>query len=112
MAPISWNDFKKVEIRIGTIIEITDFPEAIKQAYKLKIDLGEKIGVKNSSAQITELYSKKDLLNKQVLVVVNFSPKQIGPFISECLITGFYNDKNQVVLAVPDNSIQNGSLLS
>tara|TARA_Y100001970_G_scaffold251331_1_gene324008 strand:- start:743 stop:1081 length:339 start_codon:yes stop_codon:yes gene_type:complete len=112
MTTISWNDFKKIEIRIGTIIEAIDFPEAEKPAYKLKVDLGKEIGIKQSSAQITELYSKKDLLNKQVVVVVNFTPKQIGPFISECLVTGFYNNDNQVILAVPDRTIQNGSRLS
>ena len=111
MNNINWNDFKKVELRIGTIIEITDFPEAKKPAYKLKIDLGEKIGIKQSSAQITELYSKKELLNKQIIVVTNFSNKQVGPFISECLVTGFYNKDNKVILAVPDKSIQNGSRL-
>ena len=112
MTTISWNDFKKIEIRIGTIIEAIDFPEAEKPAYKLKVYLGKEIGIKQSSAQITELYSKKDLLNKQVVVVVNFTPKQIGPFISECLVTGFYNNDNQVILAVPDRTIQNGSRLS
>ena len=112
MSTISWNDFKKIEIQIGTIVEAIDFPEAQKPAYKLKIDLGKKIGIKKTSAQITELYSKKDLLKKQVLVVVNLPSKQIGPFISECLVTGFYNDNNQVVLAVPDSSIHNGSCLT
>ena len=111
MTNISWNDFKKVELRVGTIIEATDFPKAQKSAYKLKIDLGNKIGIKQSSAQITKKYSKKDLINKQVIVVVNFSPKQIGPFMSECLVTGFYNNDNEVILAIPDSSIQNGARL-
>ena len=112
MEKINWEDFKKVEIRIGTIIEVKDFSEAIKPAYKLKVDLGKKIGIKQSSAQITGLYSKKDLIGQQVMVVVNFPPKKIGPFISECLITGFYRKNKEVVLAVPDKKVENGSLLA
>ena len=111
MKNITWDEFKKVEIRVGTIIEVNDFSEAIKPAYQIKVDLGKKIGIKQSSAQITDLYSKNDLINKQVIVVVNFPPKKIGPFISECLITGFYNDGNKVVLATPDQSIPNGTIL-
>ena len=111
MNNITWDEFKKVEIRVGTIIEVNDFPEAIKAAYQIKVDLGKKIGIKQSSAQITDLYSKNDLINKQVIVVVNFPPKKIGPFISECLITGFYNDDDKVVLAIPDQSIPNGTIL-
>ena len=80
--------------------------------YKIKVDLGEQFGIKQSSAQITDLYSKEDLINKQVVVVVNFPPKKIGSFISECLITGFYRNDKKVVLAVPDKSISNGSLLT
>ncbi|SVC60312.1 uncharacterized protein METZ01_LOCUS313166 [marine metagenome] len=112
MNNITWEEFLKVEIRVGTIIEINDFPEAIKPAYKIKVDLGEEFGIKQSSAQITDLYSKEDLINKQVVVVVNFPPKKIGSFISECLITGFYRNDKKVVLAVPDKSISNGSLLA
>jgi len=112
MNNITWEEFLKVEIRVGTIIEINDFPEAIKPAYKIKVDLGEQLGIKQSSAQITDLYSKEDLINKQVVVVVNFPPKKIGSFISECLITGFYRNDKKVVLAVPDKSISNGSLLA
>ena len=112
MNKISWNDFKKIEIRVGTIIEVNDFPEAIKPAYQVKVDLGSKIGIKQSSAQITELYSKNELINKQVIVVVNFPSKKIGPFVSECLITGFYKDEKSVVLAVPDKELKNGSLLA
>ena len=111
MSKISWEDFKKIEIRIGTIIEVQDFPEAIKPAYKIRLDLGDELGIKQSSAQITDLYKKEELLNKKVLVVTNFLPKKIGPFISECLITGFYRKDNKVVLAVPDKKIKNGSLL-
>ena len=112
MNNITWEEFLKVEIRVGTIIEINDFPEAIKSAYKIKVDLGEQLGIKQSSAQIIDLYSKEDLINKQVVVVVNFPPKKIGSFISECLITGFYRNDKKVVLAVPDKSISNGSLLA
>ena len=108
---INWEDFKKVEIRVGTIIEALDFPEAIKPAYKLKVDLGSKIGIKNSSAQITELYFKDELIDQQVLVVVNLNPKKIGPFISECLVTGFYKNNKDVVLATPNKKIPDGSLL-
>ena len=108
---INWEDFKKVEIRVGTIIEALDFPEAIKPAYKLKVYLGSKIGIKNSSAQITELYFKDELIDQQVLVVVNLNPKKIGPFISECLVTGFYKNNKDVVLATPNKKIPDGSLL-
>ena len=110
MNNITWEEFLKVEIRVGTIIEINDFPEAIKPAYKIKVDLGGQLGIKQSSAQITDLYSKNDLINKQV--VVNFLPKKIDSFISECLITGFYRNDKKVVLAVPDKLISNGALLA
>ena len=111
MKKINWEEFQKVEIRVGTIIEAQDFPEAIKSAYKIKVDLGNEIGIKQSSAQITDLYSKKNLIGKQVIVVVNLYPKKIGSFISECLITGFYNENKKVILTVPDEQIENGSLL-
>ena len=111
MENITWDEFKKIEIRVGTIIEVNDFPEAIKPAYQIKIDLGKEIGIKRSSAQFTDLYSKDELINKQVIVVVNFTPKKIGSFISECLITGFYNKDKKVILAIPDKSINNGALL-
>ena len=112
MSDITWDDFTKVELRVGTIIEVNDFPEARKPAYQVKVDFGEDIGIKKSSAQITDLYSKDDLINKQVVAVVNFPPKQIDSFMSECLITGFYNSDNNVVLAVPDQLIPNGALLA
>ena len=112
MSHINWDDFQKVEIRVGTIIEANDFSEAIKPAYQLKVDLGEKIGIKQSSAQITDLYSKEELIGKQVVAVVNFPPKKIGPFISECLVTGFYKDGKSVVLATSDKKIPNGSRLA
>ena len=112
MEEINWNDFEKVQLRNGTIIEVLDFPEARKPAYKLTIDSGVKIGMKKSSAQITDLYTKEDLLGKQIIGVVNFPPKQIGPFVSECLVTGFIEDGGGVVLAVPDIKSRNGTKLA
>ena len=112
MKTIEWNDFQKVDIRVGTIIEVEDFPEAKKPALKLKVDFGEEIGVKKSSAQITELYTKDMLLNKQVLAVVNFPPKQIGPMISECLVTGLHRPDGSVVLSTVDMELPNGARLA
>ena len=111
MEQVNWNDFEKVELRIGTIIEVNDFPEARIPAYKIKADFGSEIGVKNSSARITEHYSKDELMNKKIIGVVNFPPKQIGPFISEFLCTGFYREDETVILAVPDKDVPNGSKL-
>jgi len=111
METITWTDFEKVELRIGTIIDVQDFPEARKPAYKLTIDFGEEIGIRKSSAQITRLYTRDTLLGKQVLAVVNFAPKQVGPFMSECLVTGFHRDDGPVVLAAPDAPIPNGTKL-
>lgn len=111
METIEWSDFDKVELRIGTIIDVEDFPEARKPAYKLKVDFGDVIGVKKSSAQITDIYSKEDLLDTQVLAVVNFPSKQIGPMRSECLVTGFYREDGAVVLARPDSAVPNGAKL-
>ena len=110
MKQITWNDFEKVELRVGTIIEVQDFPEARKPAYKLTIDFGE-LGTKKSSAQITELYRKEDLISRQVVCVLNFPPKQIGPFVSQCLTTGFADDMGRVVLAQPERKVSNGSKL-
>ena len=90
MNKIAWSDFQKVELRIGTITAVEDFPEARKPAYKLLVDFGEEVGTRKSSAQITDLYDKKTLIGKQVMAVVNFPAKQIGPFMSECLVTGFH----------------------
>lgn len=112
MESISWDQFAVVELRTGTVIEVSDFPQARKAAYKLKVDFGADIGVKQSSAQITTLYTKEELLGKQVIAVVNFPIKQIGPFRSECLITGFYRPDGAVVLAVPDQAVPNGAKLA
>ncbi|TQV71109.1 tRNA-binding protein [Aliikangiella marina] len=109
---IDWQDFEKVDLRVGTIVDVEDFPEARKPAYRLKVDFGSDVGIKKSSAQITELYSKEQLLGKQVIAVVNFPPKQIGPVMSECLITGFHRTDGNVVLAVPDSEIGNGAKLA
>ncbi|TBW49392.1 tRNA-binding protein [Marinobacter halodurans] len=108
---ISWDDFEKVELRVGTIIEVSDFPEARKPAYKLKVDFGPEVGVRKSSAQITDLYDKETLLGKQVLAVTNFPPKQIGPFVSECLVTGVHNEDGAVALVSPDSGVSNGQRL-
>lgn len=112
MNQIAWDDFQKVELRIGTIIDAQDFPEARKPAYILQVDFGQAIGVKQSSAQITDLYTKAELPGKQVLAVVNFPPKQIGPIKSECLVTGFHREDGSVVLATPDMDMQNGARLA
>ncbi|MFC1848197.1 tRNA-binding protein [Chloroflexota bacterium] len=108
---ISWEDFQKVELRVGTIIDAQPFPEAKKPAYRLVVDFGE-CGTKKCSAQLTDLYSPSDLVGKQVVGVVNFPPKQIGPFISECLVTGFVQRNGQVVLAIPDKTVENGLRLA
>ncbi|NVJ49407.1 MAG: tRNA-binding protein [Gammaproteobacteria bacterium] len=104
MATISWQDFEQVELRVGTIIEAKPFPKAHKPAYQLWLDFGQPVGIKRSSAQITAHYTLNDLIGKQVLAVVNFPVKQIGPFMSECLVTGFHDSNGHVVLAVPDPS--------
>jgi len=109
---ISWAEFEKVELRAGTIVGVEDFPEARKPAYKLKVDFGDEIGVKKSSAQITELYAKEDLIGRQVLAVVNFPPRQIGPLRSECLVTGFHREDGAVVLVRPDSEVPNGAKLA
>lgn len=98
---ITWNDFQKIDIRVGKIIEVGDFPEAKNPSYKLKIDFGG-LGIKKSSAQITKLYSKEDLLNKQIVAVVNFPPKQIANFVSEVLVLGVVLEKGKVVLLQPE----------
>ncbi len=111
MTQISWQDFEKIDLRVGTIIKVDDFPEARKPAYKLLIDLGE-LGIKKSSAQITKLYIKDQLLGKQVMCVTNFPPKQIGNFISEVLTTGLIIDHGEVCLVIPERKVKNGLKLA
>lgn len=110
MQTIDLFDFQKVEIRIGTIIKATPFPEAKKAAYKLLVDLGEK-GTKNSSAQITDLYSPEELIGKQVICICNLKPRQIANFISEILVTGFSNPEGKIILATVDIPVPNGAPL-
>ena len=105
--PITWDDFEKIDVRVGTITEVTDFPKAKKPSYQLKIDFGE-LGIKNSSAQITTFYSKDVLIGKQVVAVVNFPPKQIANFFSECLVLGVYTETREVVLLQPERAVPNG----
>ncbi len=105
---INWDDFEKIDLRVGTIIAINDFPKARKPAYQLTIDFGSAIGIKKSSAQITVHYKKEDLLNRQVIAVVNFPPKQIADFISECLVLGVYDENNDVILLAPQREVKNG----
>ncbi|WP_111497391.1 tRNA-binding protein [Marinobacter bohaiensis] len=105
---ISWNDFEKVELRVGTIVEVLEFPEARRPAYKLQVDFGPEIGVRKSSAQITDHYSREELVGRQVLAVTNFPPKQIGPMRSECLVTGVPDRDGAVVLVSPDQPVENG----
>ena len=111
METISWNEFERVELRAGTVVEVEEFPEARKPAYKLTIDFGAEIGQRRSSAQITALYSKESLLGRQVLAVVNFPPRQIGPFMSQCLVTGFTREDGAVVLVSPVDTVPNGAKL-
>ncbi len=105
--PINWDDFEKIDIRVGTITEVNDFPKARKPSYQLKIDFGE-LGLKNSSAQITHHYTKETLKGKQVIAVVNFPPKQISNFFSECLVLGVYTEEKQVILLKPERPVTNG----
>ena len=109
---ISWNDFERVELRIGTIVDVEPFPEARKPAWKLRVDFGPELGIKQSSAQITALYSREDLIGKQVLAVVNFPRKQIGNFFSEVLVTGVYDEQDRVVLVQPERPVPNGTKLA
>ena len=108
-SPISYDDFLKIDIRVGTVIEALPFPAARKPAYKLKIDFGEEIGVKHSSAQITVHYQLEELVGRQVVGVVNFPPRQIGPFMSEVLTLGFADKNGDIVLLEPQRSVPNGS---
>ena len=111
MEPIDWQDFEKVELRVGKVMEAEVFKEARIPAYILQVDFGEKIGIKKSSAQVTDLYMAEDLVGKLVVGVVNFPPKQIGPHMSECLITGFHNRDGAIALCIPDKNVPLGSKL-
>lgn len=109
MEYISWKDFEKIDIRTGLIIDVKDFPKAKKPSYQLRIDFGPELGIKQSSAQITFHYKKEDLLNRQVVGIVNFPPKQIADFFSECLVLGVYDENNNVVLLNPGMPVKNGA---
>ncbi len=109
MQEISWSDFEKVELRVGKILEAEVFPEARKPAYIITADFGPEIGIKRSSAQITEHYSSTELIGKQIVGVINFPVKQIGPIMSEFLLTGFYQEDGSVIIAVPEREAELGS---
>ena len=109
--PISWQDFMRIDLRVGRVVSAKAFPEARKPAYILEVDFGEEIGVLKSSAQITELYAVDDLVDRLVVGVVNFPKKQIGPLMSECLVTGFHNESGHVVLCTPEQGVPAGSRL-
>jgi tRNA-binding protein len=111
VATIEWADFERVEIRVGTVVAAEPFPEARRPAYRLRVDFGPEMGEKRSSAQITDLYEPEELLGRQVLAVVNFPPKQIGPMRSECLVLGFPQADGAVVLAQPERAVANGARL-
>ena len=108
---ISWHDFAKVELRVGTILAVADFAKAHKPAYQLRIDFGEEVGVLKSSAQITHHYTKDQLVGRQVIAVVNFPKKQIADFMSECLVTGFADEQGHIVLSAVDKTLPNGAKL-
>lgn len=105
---LTWEEFEKTEMRVGTITEVNDFPEARRPAYQLVIDFGETIGVRKSSAQITKRYTKEQLAGRQIIAVVNFPKKQIGKFMSECLVLGAMGADNDIVLLAPDFKVENG----
>ena len=105
---LTWTEFEKVEMRVGTILEANDFPEARKPAYQLTIDFGSNIGIRKTSAQITKRYQKESLVNRQIIAVVNFPKKQIGKFMSECLVLGSIGEDNDIILLQPDFTVENG----
>jgi tRNA-binding protein len=109
METVTFSDFEKLDIRVGTVLEVLDFPEAKKPAWKLRIDFGDLFGIKNSSAQIVDLYNHENLINRQVLAVVNFSPKQVGKFMSEVLVLGIVGENEGVVLINPERKVKNGA---
>lgn len=111
MQEITWDDFMKVELRVGKVLSAEPFPQARKPAYILQVDFGPEIGIRKSSAQITALYSPEELVGRLVVGVVNFPKKQIGPFMSECLVTGFHNEAGEVALCVPDKAVPPGTRL-
>ena len=111
MKTISWDDFEAVELRVGTVKRVEQFPEARKPAYKVWVDFGPELGEKKTSVQITALYTPEDLVGRQILGVVNFPPKQVGPFMSEFLLTGFADEDGAIVIAVPERPVPNGSKL-
>lgn len=111
METISWNDFEKVELRVGKIISAEVFKEARKPAYILHVDFGEELGVRKSSAQVTVLYSPEELVGRRVVGVVNFPKKQIGPLMSECLVTGFHDHDGNIALCIPDKDVPLGAKL-
>lgn len=105
---LTWNEFERTDMRVGTVVEVNDFPEARKPAFQLTIDFGSEIGIRKSSAQITKRYKKEDLVNRQIVAVVNFPKKQIGKFMSECLVLGAVGEEGDVILLAPDFKIPNG----
>lgn len=112
MSIITWQEFEKVDLRAGTIITVDDFPETHKPAYKILADFGPELGNKRTSAQVTDNYSREELIGKQVIGVINFRPKQIGPLLSEFLLVGFHREDGSVILAVPERSVPNGAKLA
>jgi tRNA-binding protein len=108
MSVISWSDFEKIDIRCGTVIEVKDFPKARKPSYQFLIDFGQELGIKRSSAQVTQYYKKEELVNRQIIAIVNFPPKQIADFFSECLVLGIYDENNHVILLQPERAVKIG----
>lgn len=111
MEELFWNDFEKVDMRVGTILNVADFPKARKPAYQLTVDFGDELGIKQSSAQITVHYSKEELVGKQIVAIVNFHKKQIANFFSECLVTGFADDNGDIILTTVEKKVPNGAKL-